>query len=276
MAANKGMRLAGARILVTGASSGIGRATTIAMARQGASLVLVARREQTLQALADTIASQGNVRPLVLAADLAQRGVASEVAAQAEQAWGGIDILVNNAGMSLIGAQHLTGDDERARALFEANYWSPLALIQALAPGMRQRGLGCLVNVTSTLQAVPVPLLGCYSASKVALARATQALRHELQGAGVRVMEVIPGGTDTPTRHQDKMLPLRRKLPAMPLVSPESTAEAIMRGIVKGSQRVVHPASSWLPLELPAIGRGISHLAARIIDARSEQVIAGS
>lgn len=275
MAASKGMNLDGRRTLITGASSGIGRATAMALAQQGSRLVLVARREQKLQELADTIESRGGVRPIVLAVDLAQRGMARMAAAQAEQSWGGIDILINNAGMSIIGAQHLVGDGELARSLFEANYWSPLALIEALTPGMRRRSLGCIVNVTSTLQAVPVPLLGYYSASKVALARATHALRHELRGAGVQVMEVVPGGTDTPTRHQDRMLPLRRKLPAMPLVSAQSAAEAILRGIRKGSQRVIHPSSSLLPLELPAIGRSISFLAARIIDTSSEQVIAG-
>lgn len=272
----KGVNLAGARALITGASSGIGRATAMALARQGTRMVLVARREPTLQALADTIASQGGERPVVLAADLSQRGSAAALAAQAEQPWGGIDILINNAGISLIGAQHVVGDEDLARLLFETNYWSPLALIKALTPDMQQRGQGCLVNVTSTLQAVPVPLLGYYSASKVALARATQALRHELQGSGVRVVEVVPGGTDTPTRHQDERLPLRRKLPAMPLVSPESTAEAIVRGLRQGVRRIVHPSSSLLPLELPALGRGISSIAARIIDAGSDRVIAGS
>lgn len=276
MAATRGMNIQGARALITGASSGIGQATALALARQGARVVLVARREHKLLALADAIEANGGVRPVVLAADLARRGVASGLAAQAERPWGGIDILVNNAGMSLIGAQHLVGDEELARALFETNYWSPLALVKALVPGMRQRGLGCLVNVSSTLQSVPVPLLGYYSASKVALARATQAMGHELRESGVRVMEVIPGGTDTPTRHQDERLPLRGKLPRMPLVSPESTAAAIVRGIHRGSRRVVHPSSSLLPLELPFIGRGIGRMAAGIIDAASEQVISGA
>ncbi len=276
MAANKWTSLDGTRVLITGASSGIGRSTAMAMAGQGARIVLVARREQKLREVASAIEARGGASPIVLAADLAQPGAAGAVAAQAEQAWGGIDILINNAGMSIIGAQHVVGDDVLARSLFEANYWSPLALIKALAPGMRQRRLGYLVNVTSTLQAVPIPLLGYYSASKAALARSTQALRHELRGSGVRVMEVIPGGTDTPTRHQDQMLPVRRKLPAMPLVSPQSTAEAIVRGIAKGAQRIVHPSSSLLPLELPIIGRGISQLAARIIVGASEQVTAGS
>ena len=271
--AHNGFALEGARVLLTGASSGIGRALALALAQEGAQLVLVARREAVLTELADILAKQHGARAVVLLTDLGQAGAAARVAAAAERELGGIDVLVNNAGVSIIGAQHIVGDGEPARTLFETNYWSPLALIAALAPGMRQRGRGCIVNVTSTLQAVPMPLVGYYSASKTAFARSTQVLRHELRDAGVRVMEVVPGGTDTPTRHQDRLLPLRRKLPEPPLVAPESTAKAIVRGLRNGAERVVHPASSLLPLELPSIGRLIARVAAHSIDTSSDQVV---
>lgn len=271
--ANRPIPLDGARVLLTGASSGIGRALALALAEEGAQLVLVARRQALLDELAASIVAKGGRQPLVLPADLGQAGTAAAMAVAAQQQLGGIDVLVNNAGVSIIGAQHIVGAGDPARQLFETNYWSPLALIAALTPGMRERGRGCVVNVTSTLQAVPLPLLGYYSASKTAFARSTQVLRHELKDSGVRVMEVVPGGTDTPTRHQDQLLPLRRKLPAPPLTAPESTAKAIVAGLRGGQERVVHPSSSLLPLELPAVGRLIAHIAARSIDAGSDQVI---
>lgn len=271
--ARQAIPLDGARVVVTGASSGIGRALALELAGRGARLALVARRADRLQELADAVAARGGTRPVVLAADLSVRGAAAQVATQAARSLAGVDILVNNAGMSIIGAQHVVGDGDAARMLYETNYWSPLALAAALAPGMRERGRGCVVNVTSTLQAVPMPLLGYYSASKAALARATQVMRQELRGSGVHVIEVVPGGTDTPTRQQDRLLPVRRKLPSPPLVTPESTAAAIARGILDGARRVVHPASSLLPLELPVVGRGIARLAARFIDAGSEIVL---
>ncbi|HEY0913646.1 MAG TPA: SDR family NAD(P)-dependent oxidoreductase [Solimonas sp.] len=261
--------LRGARILVTGASSGIGRSLALALAREGARLALLARRMPLLESLRDEIVAAGAQAPLLLGADLGEPGAGRQAALEAEAALGGIDVLVNNAGMSITVPQHLAGDSAEARRLFETNYWSPLALVAALTPGMRQRGQGVVVNVTSTLQAVPMPQVGYYCASKSALSRATQVMRHELRDHGIRVMEVVPGGTDTETRQQDEDLPLRpgKKLPKPPLASPTDSARAIVRGLKGQAQRVVYPATSLLPLEIPVTGRLIGRLAAGIIDA---------
>ena len=266
--------LAHARVLITGASSGIGAALARTLAAQGAQLILVARRQQVLQAMADEFVQQGWQRPLIIPADLSIAGQASLLAQQAVEQAGGIDILVNNAGVGLVGAQHVVGDGELARKLFETNYWSPLALVNALAPQMQQRGQGLVVNVTSTLQVVPLPLMSYYAASKAALNRATQAMRMELKPRGIAVMEVVPGGTDTPTRHQDQHLPLHKaSFPEMPLVAPEETAQAILRGIQRGAQRVVYPRSALLPLSFPTIGSLIARISSRYIDAGSEKVM---
>lgn len=270
----KHIRLEDCRILITGASSGIGRALALALARRQARLVLVARRLPLLEEIAQEIIQSGGQPPVLVTADLGLQGAANSVAQQALETLGGIDILVNNAGTSVIGAQHVVGDGVEARTLFETNYWSPLALVKALVPGMRAQGQGVVVNVSSTLQAVPLGLLGYYCSSKTALARATQVMRTELKGSAVAVMEVVPGGTDTPSRGNDRFLPLRKsKLPAPRLVSPESTAQAIVRGLESGAARVVHPASSLLPLELPVIGRIIGSIAALAIDTSSELVV---
>ncbi len=266
--------LSTARVLITGASSGIGAALARALAAQGTQLILVARRQQILQAMADEFVQQGWQLPVIIPADLSIAGQAQAVARQAIEQAGNIDILVNNAGVGLVGAQHVIGDGALARALFETNYWSPLALVNALAPHMQQRGQGLIINVTSTLQVVPLPLMSYYSASKAAFNRATQAMRMELKHSGIGVMEVVPGGTDTPTRHQDQHLPLHKaSLPAMPLVAPEETAQAILRGIQRGAQRVVYPRSSLLPLSFPAIGSLIARISSRYIDTGSVKVM---
>ncbi|WP_410210840.1 SDR family NAD(P)-dependent oxidoreductase [Aquirhabdus sp.] len=262
------------RILLTGASSGIGRALVLALAPHQVHMVLVARRASLLEQLADEIVALGGKRPVILCADLSQSGVAKSIAEQALHALGSIDILINNAGTSIIGAQYVVGDDIAARAVFETNFWTPLALTHALVPQMRSQGYGLIVNVTSTLQAVPMPLLGTYCASKTALARATQVLRHELSHSPVHVLEVIPGGTDTPTRQNDQFLPLRKgPLRAPKLVSPESTAQAVIRAIQNGKDRVIHPRYAMIPIELSIFGRLVGHIAARGIDTDSEQVI---
>ncbi|WP_165978535.1 SDR family NAD(P)-dependent oxidoreductase [Actinomadura darangshiensis] len=254
------VNLDGAPILLTGASSGIGRALALALAGRGARLAIAARRKDALVEVAD--AAPGPVRPHVIEADLSRPGAAADLAGQALDSLGTVRILINNAGVGLVGTQREVGDDDAARALFETNFWSPIALTRALLPTLRG---GTVVNVTSTLQSLPVPTLGYYGASKAALAHATRTLRNELRGTGTTVMEYVPGATDTAARDID-LLPWHGK-PARtpPPVSPESAARAIVRAIERGERRRVHPSPSLLPLELPAAGRLMAALVTRRI-----------
>ena len=109
------MKLAGKTALVTGASSGIGRGLAKALAAEGVRLAVSGRRADALASLADEIERDGGARPVVLPADLSQRGQAADLAARATAALGQIDILLNNAGVGISGAQHVVGDDDMAR-----------------------------------------------------------------------------------------------------------------------------------------------------------------
>ncbi|WP_019631424.1 SDR family NAD(P)-dependent oxidoreductase [Actinomadura atramentaria] len=255
------------RVVLTGASSGIGRALALTLAGRGARLAVVARREELLRELAAEITDAGGPAPEVLTADLSRPGAAADLAARSATALGGVDVLINNAGVGSIGGLAVHGDDIEARAWFETNFWSPLALTTALLPTLLRSTRGTVVNVTSTVQAVPLPLLGYYGAAKAALAQATRSLRHELRRTPIRVVEVVPGSTDTALRDIDQ-LPWRGGKPprTFPPVPPESVAAAVARALESGRTRVVHPAYSLLPLELPAIGRTIAALAARRIE----------
>lgn len=259
--------LCGKRILLTGASTGIGRKLAVALAERGAQLAVTARREQLLGELAGEIAEVGASEPRVLPADLSDRGEAEKLAARTARELGGVDVLINNAGASAIGSVSEHGDGEQARAWMETNYWSPLALISALLPDMLRAGEGTVVNMTSTVQAVPLPLLGYYAAAKSALAQATQSLRHEMRDAPVRVLEVVPGSTDTALRDVDQ-LPWRHGTapPTLPPVPPAAVARAVVKALETKRDRVVHPAYSLLPLEFPAIGRAVAAAAARRIE----------
>lgn len=265
----RGMSLQGKRILVTGASSGIGRALAVRLGARGAVLALAARRADLLADTAEEVDAAGHGRPVVLPADLSQPGAAKALGASALRALGGsIDVVVNNAGANLTGPQSLNADSDSARAVFEVNLWSPLALTATVLPAMHAAGSGTIVNVTSTVQAVPLPLLGYYSASKAGLAQATRSLRLELAETPIRVLEVVPGATDTSLRDIDE-LPWKSGPPrTLPPVSPDAMAAAIVRGLQRGATRVVYPRYSLLPLEIPAVGRLIARVGGKRVDTR--------
>lgn len=264
------MNLRDKRILLTGASSGIGRALAFALSARGATLVLAARRHQLLDEVADQIAASGRPRPIVMPTDLAEPGSAATLGRDAVHALDGIvDVVINNAGANLTGAQSLVADSAAARAVFEVNLWSPLALTAAVLPAMRAAGRGTIVNVTSTVQAVPLPLLGYYAASKAALAQATRSLRLELAETPLRVLEVVPGSTDTALRDIDE-LPWKTTAPkTLRPVPPEATAEAVVGALERGDSRVGYPRYSLLPLEIPAIGRLLAAIGGRRVNTRA-------
>jgi short-subunit dehydrogenase len=241
----------------------------VRLADEGAVLLLAARRIELLDEAADEIHAAGHPRPVVAGADLSQPGAAEALGKHALEVFGGsIDILVNNAGGSLTGPQSLIADSDRARRVFEINLWSPLALTAAVLPAMQAAGAGTIVNVTSTMQAVPLPLVGYYGASKAALAQATRSLRLELAETGIRVLEVVPGSTDTALRDIDE-LPWKAGPPrTLPPVSPQSTAIAMARALRRGDARLVYPTYSLVPLEIPAIGRLVARLGGRRVDTR--------
>jgi NAD(P)-dependent dehydrogenase (short-subunit alcohol dehydrogenase family) len=175
--------LRGKRILLTGASSGIGEAAAEKFARRGATVVVAARRQELLDALVER--SSGDVR--AHACDLADLDAVDELVATVEEDLGGIDILINNAGRSirrpLADSLERWHDVERTMAL---NYYSPLRLIRGLAPGMRQRKDGHIINVSTwgVLQESP-PLFAVYNASKAALSAVSRIIETEWSHQGV-------------------------------------------------------------------------------------------
>jgi len=195
------------RVLVTGASSGIGWDLAQAFSARGAQLSISARREQRLEDLATLIESSGRHRPLVIPADLSRPDASKDIASHITERFGGLDVLVNNAGSAAGGTVWAVGDRDEARTMFEVDFWSPLALIAEFVPAMRHQGHGAVVNVTSLRQVLAWPLFGHSSAAKAALAQATETLRLELIGSGVRVVEVIAGPIETPAQGPTRLIP---------------------------------------------------------------------
>lgn len=178
--------LVGKRVLVTGASSGIGESAAEKFAQAGAAVVAVARRADRLDALVDRITDAGGGAH-ALAGDLSDLAAVDRLAKDAEDLLGGVDILVNNAGRSirrpLAESLDRWHDVERTMTL---NYYAPLRLIRALAPGMFERGDGHIINVaTWGVYSEASPLFSVYNASKTALSAVSRAMDTEWSARGV-------------------------------------------------------------------------------------------
>lgn len=179
--------------LVTGASLGIGAAFARALAARGMDLVLCARSEDRLHALADELRAAHGIRTHVVAADLARPGAAEDAWTQASEGRV-IHLLVNNAGFGLHGRFDALPRD-RQREMVALNCTALLELAHLALGEMRPRGAGGILNVASVVAFQPVPWMATYAATKAFVLSLTQALAEECRGTGVRVLCVSPGPT---------------------------------------------------------------------------------
>lgn len=183
------------RAIVTGASSGIGRAIALELARQGADLVITARREDRLQTLATEIETFGR-RVQIVPGDITDPAVRQQVIDAAGSALGGLDILVNNAGAGAIGLfEH--ADAERLRRLMEVNFFALVEMTRLALPLLKRGSRPILVNISSILGHRGVPYNTEYCASKFAVQGFSESLRTELAPQGIDVLVVSPGTTET-------------------------------------------------------------------------------
>ena len=187
--------LTGQVALVTGASSGLGRATAIALAAAGADVAPVARSEENLRETADAVAASGQ-RALPLPLDLADSAAAASAVTATVDAFGRLDVLVNTAGTDVPGpAEELALDDwDRVLAV---NLRAPFALAKATFPHMRRAGRGTIVNVSSVAGKRGWANASAYCASKFGLTGLTQSLAAEGRAHGIRACVLYPGGMAT-------------------------------------------------------------------------------
>ena len=223
-------RLDGRIALVTGASSGIGEATAIALAAAGAKVAITARRKDRLQALAARLAPLG-ADPLVLEADLLDEHVAQRIVADTEHHFGQLDILVNNAGVMYL-EPVAEADLGRWRRMLELNVLSLIASTQAALAGMRSRRDGHIVNVSSTAGRIANPNAAAYSATKFGVVAFSEALRREVYADNIRVSVIEPGVVQTELRdhigHAATQASLNAWASNMRQLQPEDVADAIV------------------------------------------------
>lgn len=218
-------------MIVTGASSGIGRALAIAAAREGYSVLLVARRAERLAETAREIrASGGTVETLAI--DVGARDAAERIVAAALQAFGRIDVIVNNAGRGAHG-ELLEQTDAEIEAQWQLHVGAPLRLARAALPHL-ERVHGSLVFIGSGAARVPVAAFGSYAPMKAAIRAAAIQLRRELRSRGIAVTYVDPGVVATEF-HDRSAIERPRAMPAVPA---ERVAAAMLRGIKRRSATV--------------------------------------
>ena len=214
-------------VVVTGASSGIGRETARMLGRRGASVVLVARDEASLREAAAEVEAAGG-QALVAAADVSDAAQVQQAADRAEARYGRIDAWVNNAGVAAYGTVEQTTVEEMRRVV-EVDLLGTIHGTKAALPHLRQSG-GTLINVTSVAGRLPVPLLAAYSAAKHGAMGFSDALRMELEHdkAGVTVTTILPYGINTPFfNHARSRLGVLPR-PTPPAYPPSAVAEAIV------------------------------------------------
>jgi len=221
--------------VITGASSGIGAALAHVFSAHGHEVVLVARREQALNAVAESVAAKGRPRPTVLRLDVARVDAAGDIAEALARRSLEPEIIVNNAGFGLLGtadkldrAAQLAMIDVNVRALTELS----LAFVESLA-----RRKGGILNVASTAGFLPGPGMAVYYASKAYVVSFSQALHEELKPRGVRVTALCPG--PVPTEFQARAGMARDFFPAFLVRSAEAVAEDAYRGLKLGRALVI-------------------------------------
>ena len=240
--------------VVTGTSTGIGLATSVHLARNG--YRVFAGMRNTAKADALRAAATADDLPIeVVQLDITDNDSVSAAFAQVSSA-GPVDLLVNNAGIGGASPLELTPESEH-RQMFDTNYFGAVACIQEVLPGMRERGAGAIVNITSAVGLMATPNQIAYSASKWALECLGEALAHEVAGFGVRVVNVEPGVIMTnifensaeATRY-DKASPyqpiMRRNGKVFSAgfkraVPPEAVAETILEAVTTQTYRLRWP-----------------------------------
>jgi len=242
-------------VLVSGASSGIGTAFCMELASYGANLVLTARREDRLDALARQLRTNYECEVTVIPCDLSDPAGPETLVRSIREKAIAVDILINNAGFGFNGS-FLQGSPEKYQQMMQVNMASLIMLTRLLLPDMVRRGNGGILNVSSMAGFLPIPYFGVYSATKQFVNSISWSLWKELQGTGVHVSALCPGPVDT--EFVDVARVDRKKAAFRGMQTPEKVASRGLRGLAENTPlkvsrsflRIVYLLSKWVPVRL--------------------------
>lgn len=240
-------RLAGKKILITGASSGFGHGIALACAAEGADLALVGRNEQRLQAVAEQVKAEGG-QAVVCVADIADEAQILTAVAQAKAALGQIDVLINDAGMNVTQRSIKDTSSEQWRQLIDVNLTAAFIFTKALLPEMIARQEGTIINIASRAALHPHLAGGVgYSTSKQGMDALTQVTNEEANQHGVRACLLCPGVGNTPLLDRRPVPPPQEQ--RLKMLQPEDIA-AVAVLIAAMPPRVNIELVSMLPTRL--------------------------
>ena len=225
---------AGRVVAITGASAGIGRATALRLARDGAAIVACARRADRLEQLRQEIEAAGG-RALTVVADVTREDEMNGLVARAVEQFGRLDVMVCNAGFAIYGAIDDITPAQMHR-LVDTNYFGTYHATRAALPVFRRQGTGHVIMVSSIVGKRGVPFMGAYSATKFAQVGLAECLRSEVEGSGIHVSVVYP--ISTPTEFTEVML-RETGSPITQSVGPRQTAEQVADAIAGAIARPV-------------------------------------
>jgi short-subunit dehydrogenase len=228
--------IAGSRMLITGASQGIGRSLAVVAASRGAKVLAAARNEALLKELADEVRAKGGVLETVQA-DVTTPADRQKMAAAAERHFSGLDILVNNAGIGATG--HFADcSPDRLRKIMEVNFFGLTETTRVFLPLLKKGTKPAIVNISSIAGKRGIPARSEYSASKFAVQGFSEALRAELAKDGIDVLVICPGLTQT--NFSQNMLEQKALIPMDHLrgMTSEDVALATLRAIEKGKNEI--------------------------------------
>ena len=264
----------GRRALVTGGSSGIGRALALALAAGGAHVAILARGRERLLAVKGELerAAGAGQRSACAAADVADAGATERAVAECAAALGGLDLLVNDAGIALARRERDTSLADYRRVL-EIDFLGMVHATRAALPHLLAAGRADLVNVSSLAALLPIAGYAAYAPAKAAATAWSEVLRQELAPRGVRVAVVFPPDTDTPQlaeENREKPPETRARAGGAGLLSAEAVARAILRGVARGKPHIVPGASARA---VALLARHFPGLARRVIDHQLAQAL---
>lgn len=225
-------KLAGLRVIITGASQGIGRALAVEAARRGMKVLAVARSGPLLEELVQEVRSNGGVIEGCVA-DVTRPEDRQASLEAVQRHFGGLDVLINNAGIGATG-HFMDSDPQVLRQIFETNFFALAEMIRSSLPLLRAGTTPAIVNISSVLGKRALPARSLYSASKFAVAGFSEALRAELVKDGIDLIVVSPGLTRT--NFSRNMLEQKARLPLDHLrgMTSEAVANATLRALEKG------------------------------------------